>query len=197
MLTYLNQFLEIYRVGIIPEYGRIQTELESTYRTYMAALLEMAEDHVLYPDANFTMRLTYGKVDGYQPEDGVQYQYYTTLSGVMEKETEGFADYAIPDRLRDLYEAKDYGRYGVNGTMPVCFLASNHTSGGNSGSPVLDADGRLIGINFDRNWEGTMSDVYYDPALCRNISVDIRYVLFLIDKFAGAGYLLEEMDIHW
>lgn len=197
LLTCLNQFLEIYRVGIIPEYGRIQTELESTYRTYMAALLEMAEDHVLYPDANFTMRLTYGKVDGYQPEDGVQYQYFTTLSGVMEKETEGFEDYAIPDRLRDLYEAKDYGRYGVNGTMPVCFLASNHTSGGNSGSPVLDADGRLIGINFDRNWEGTMSDVYYDPALCRNISVDIRYVLFLIDKFAGAGYLLEEMDIHW
>jgi len=152
---------------------------------------------VLYPDANFTMRLTYGKVDGYQPEDGVQYQYYTTLSGVMEKGTEGFEDYTIPDRLRDLYKAKDYGRYGANGTMPVCFIASNHTSGGNSGSPVLDADGRLIGINFDRNWEGTMSDVYYDPALCRNISVDIRYVLFLIDKFAGAGYLLEEMDIHW
>jgi hypothetical protein len=159
--------------------------------------LEKEEDHVLYPDANFTMRLTYGKVDGYRPEDAVEYRYYTTLSGVMEKSMEGFEDYAVPDKLRELYEARDYGRYGVNGTMPVCFLASNHTSGGNSGSPVMDADGRLIGINFDRNWEGTMSDVHYDPSLCRNISVDIRYILFIIDKFAGANYLLDEMDIVW
>ena len=115
----------------------------------------------------------------------------------FEKSAEEFEDYRVPDRLVELYEAKDYGKYGVDGTMPVCFTASNHTSGGNSGSPVLDADGRLIGINFDRNWEGTMSDVHYDPSLCRNIAVDIRYVLFLIDKYAGAGYLLDEMNIVW
>jgi hypothetical protein len=197
ILVYLNQFTEIYRVGIIPEYGRIENELESNYKTYMAALLEKGNDRTLYPDANFTMRLTYGKVDGYQPKDGIYYEHYTTLSGIMDKGAEGFEDYAIPDRLRELYETKDYGKYGVDGTMPVCFIASNHTSGGNSGSPVLDADGRLIGINFDRNWEGTMSDVHYDPDLCRNITVDIRYVLFIIDKFAGAGYLVDEMDIAW
>jgi hypothetical protein len=197
ILVYLNQFMELYRVGIIPEYGRIEGELERNYKTYMAALLEMENDRMLYPDANFTMRLTHGRVDGYQPKDGVHYQHYTTLSGIMDKGTEGFEDYAIPEKLRELYESKDYGKYGVDGTMPVCFIASNHTSGGNSGSPVLDADGRLIGINFDRNWEGTMSDVYYDPDLCRNITVDIRYVLFIIDKFAGAGYLVDEMDIAW
>jgi hypothetical protein len=146
-----------------------------------------------YPDANFTMRLTYGKVEGYQPEDGVEYDYFTTLSGVIEKNKEGLEDYIIPDKLKMLYESKDYGDYGINGTMPVCFAASNHTSGGNSGSPVIDANGRLIGINFDRNWHGTMSDEMYDPDMCRNISVDIRYVLFIIDKFAGAGYLLDEM----
>ncbi len=115
----------------------------------------------------------------------------------MEKVSEGKDDYQVPEKLVQLYQARDFGHYGVNGSMPVCFIASNHTSGGNSGSPVLDADGRLIGINFDRNWEGTMSDIYYDQSLCRNIAVDIRYVLFIIDKYAGAGYLLEEMDINW
>jgi len=197
ILVYFNQFMELYRVNIMPESGRIRSELNRNYKTYMAALLEMEEDRLLYPDANFTMRITYGKVDDYQPKDGVQYKHYTTLAGIMDKGSEGFEDYAIPDRLRELYESKDYGKYGVNGTMPVCFIASNHTSGGNSGSPVLDADGRLIGINFDRNWEGTMSDVHYDPSLCRNITVDVRYILFIIDKFAGAGYLVDEMDIAW
>lgn len=197
ILVYQKQFMELYRVEIMPEYGRIDNELESNYKTYMAALLEMEKDRVLYPDANFTMRITYGKVDDYQPKDGIRYQHYTTLAGIMDKGSEGFEDYAIPEKLSELYESKDYGKYGVNGTMPVCFIASNHTSGGNSGSPVLDADGRLIGINFDRNWEGTMSDVHYDPDLCRNIAVDIRYVLFIIDKYSGAGYLLDEMDIAW
>jgi hypothetical protein len=192
-----GQVSELFMKEAIPVYSKLEDLLERNYRKYMAALLEMEQEKLLYPDANFTMRLTYGKVDSYKPEDGVEYSYYTTLSGVMEKGAEGFEDYAVPEKLRELYEAKDYGRYGVNGTMPVCFIASNHTSGGNSGSPVLDGDGRLIGINFDRNWEGTMSDVHYDPDLCRNISVDIRYVLFIIDKFAGAGYLVEEMDIVW
>ncbi len=161
----------------------------------MAALLEMSDGRPLYPDANRTMRLTYGKVEGYEPRDGVVYEATTSMTGMMEKRNEGSADYLVPEKLVSLYEEKDFGPYGVNGTMPVCFIASNHTSGGNSGSPVLDAEGRLIGLNFDREWEGTMSDVFYDPDLCRNIAVDIRYVLFIIDKFAGAGYLVEEMDI--
>ena len=192
-----NQFSELLMGETIPVYSKLEDVLERNYKTYMAALLEMEQERMLYPDANFTMRFTYGKVDSYKPKDGVEYRYYTTLSGIMDKEREGFVDYAVPEKLRELYEAKDYGKYGVNGTMPVCFLASNHTSGGNSGSPVMDADGRLIGINFDRNWEGTMSDVHYDPSLCRNITVDIRYILFIIDKFAGAEYLLNEMDIVW
>lgn len=197
VLDYLSQFRTLYLVGITPSHSRIQDELEANYKVYMAALLEKEKDRLLYPDANFTMRLTYGKVDSYKPWDGIHYQYQTTLSGIMDKGTEDFEDYRVPEKLAQLYEAKDYGKYGVNGTMPVCFIASNHTSGGNSGSPVLDANGRLIGINFDRNWEGTMSDVHYDPALCRNITVDIRYVLFIIDKFADAGYLINEMDISW
>ena len=192
-----NQFSDLLMEETGPVYRKLQELLQRNYQIYMAALLEMEQDRMLYPDANFTMRFTYGKVDSYNPKDGVEYDYYTSLSGIMDKAMEGFEDYAVPQKLRELYEAKDYGKYGVNGTMPVCFIASNHTSGGNSGSPVMDADGRLLGINFDRNWEGTMSDVHYDPSLCRNITVDIRYVLFIIDKFAGAEYLLDEMDIVW
>jgi hypothetical protein len=190
-----SQFMEMYLVRVNPDYIRLKDKESALYKTYMAGLLEMHSDSALYPDANGTMRVAYGKVDGYLPGDGIVYHYATTLSGVMEKRKLGSADYAVPDKLVELYEAKDYGPYGVDGTIPVCFLASNHTSGGNSGSPVLDAEGRLIGLNFDREWEGTMSDLYYDPSLCRNIAVDIRYVLFVIDKYAGAGYLLEEMDI--
>jgi hypothetical protein len=192
-----NSFRDILMAEAAPVYEKLEQLLTRNYKIYMAALLEKEQDRRLYPDANFTMRFTYGKVDRYHPRDGVEYRHYTTLSGIMDKSTEGFEDYVVPDKLRELYETKDYGKYGVNGTMPVCFIASNHTSGGNSGSPVMDADGRLIGINFDRNWEGTMSDVHYDPSLCRNITVDIRYVLFIIDKFAGASYLLDEMDIVW
>jgi hypothetical protein len=193
----VNQFTDLLMAEAGPVYGKLEDLLDRNYKIYMAALLEKEQDKLLYPDANFTMRFTYGKVDGYKPQDGVAYGYYTTLAGVIEKADEGMIDYVVPEKLRDLYRARDYGKYGVNGTMPVCFIASNHTSGGNSGSPVMDADGRLVGINCDRNWEGTMSDVHYDPSLCRNITVDIRYVLFIIDKFAGADYLLDEMDIVW
>ncbi len=195
--VYLNQFMEIYMVAINPAHLELQAQLGMVYKTYMRALVEMSPEKGVYPDANFTMRLSYGTVQGYEPRDGVHYQYTTTLDGLMEKWGEGSEDYTIPEKLSQLYREKDYGRYGVDGTMPVCFIASNHTSGGNSGSPVLDAEGRLIGINFDRNWEGTMSDILYDPSLCRNIAVDIRYVLFIMDKFAGAGYLMDEMNITW
>lgn len=194
-LICLNQFKELYYREIYHGVINVQEKEAKLYKTYMAGLLEMSGERPLYADANRTMRLTYGKVKGYRPMDGVEYRATTSLSGLLEKYKKGNVDYAVPEKLVELYENRDYGRYGVNGTMPVCFIATNHTSGGNSGSPVLDAEGRLVGLNFDREWEGTMSDVFYDPNLCRNIAVDIRYVLFIIDKYAGAGYLLDEMEI--
>lgn len=195
ILEYTGEFSGIYAT-ISPQYSLLQSSLQKLYKTYVKGMMEMQPDERFYPDANFTMRVTYGKVQGYEPMDATRLYYQTYLGGVIEKSKTGKHDYVIPERLEELYEAKDYGTYGVEGKMPVCFTASNHTSGGNSGSPVLDAEGRLIGINFDRNWEGTMSDEMYDPTQCRNISVDIRYVLFVIDKYAGAGYLLDEMVIN-
>jgi hypothetical protein len=141
------------------------------------------------------LRVTYGKVEGYEPLDGVKYKHFTTLKGIIEKDNPEIYDYDVPDKLKELHKSKDFGRYSLNNELPVCFAASNHTTGGNSGSPVLNANGELIGINFDRCWEGTMSDIMYDPEICRNISLDMRFVLFTIDKFAGAGYLLNEMEI--
>lgn len=173
-----------------------ENSLDSLYRIYNKALMEMQTEKTFYPDANSTLRVTYGKVDTYFPKDGIKYDHFTTLDGVMEKENLGLDDYKVDPKLKELWRSKDYGQYAdKDGTMHVCFAASNHTTGGNSGSPVLNADGHLIGINFDRNWEGTMSDVQYDPEMCRNISVDIRYCLFVIDKLAGAKHLIDEMTI--
>ena len=184
-----------YEVNIKPVVDSLNTQIERNMKLYMAGIMEKKKGEPMYADANLTLRVTYGKVEGYQPKDGVLYKHFTTLSGIMEKDNPAIYDYDVPDRLRELFETKDFGRYELNGDVPVCFIASNHTSGGNSGSPVVNATGELIGINFDRVWEGTMSDIMFDPEMCRNISLDIRYVLFIIEKFAGAGYLLDEMEI--
>jgi hypothetical protein len=181
---------------IRPELRSLDGRIDSLQRIYMKAQMEFMPGHRFYPDANFTLRVTYGNVDGYYPMDAVYYEYYTTLEGIMEKEDPDIYDYVVEDKLKQLYKEKDYGRYAhKDGTMRVCFIATNHTSGGNSGSPVLNADGHLVGLNFDRNWEGTMSDIVYDPDQCRNITLDIRYCLFIMDKFAGAGYLVDEMTL--
>ncbi len=186
----------VYLKNILPTLRANDSKLAKLDRTYMKGLLEFNKDKSLFPDANSTLRIAYGKIDDYIPRDAVQYEYQTTLKGIMEKDNPEIYDYAVPQKLKELYKNKDYGIYGKNDSvMPVCFLASNHTTGGNSGSPVLNANGQLIGINFDRNWEGTMSDIIYDPNICRNISLDIRYVLFLIDKFAEDHRLVDEMDI--
>ncbi|MDA3942806.1 MAG: S46 family peptidase [Bacteroidetes bacterium] len=169
---------------------------DSLQRLYMLAQMQMQSDKRFYPDANFSLRITYGNVDGYHPADAVYYNYFTTLDGIMEKEDPNIYDYVVEEKLKELYQQQNFGRYGdAKGHMPVGFVASNHTTGGNSGSPVLNADGQMIGINFDRCWEGTMSDLMYDPAMSRNIAVDIRYVLFIMDKFAGAGHLVDEMTV--
>ncbi len=175
--------------------AELQTNLNRLQRTYMQAQMDVFSSKTFYPDANSTLRLTYGNVKPYTPRDGVQYDCYTYLDGVMEKYKPGDYEFDVPAKLIELYNKKDFGAYGANGRQPVCFIASNHTTGGNSGSPALDANGNLVGLNFDRVWEGTMSDINYDPDICRNIMVDIRYVLFIVDKFAGAKNLIAEMTI--
>lgn len=192
-----SQFIDLYYAKAKPQLDKHSAALDSLDRLWMKALMEMHKDKVFYPDANFTLRVAYGKVDDYEPKDGVEYDFYTTLEGIIEKDNPDIYDYDVPDKLKELYKNKDYGQYADNetGEMPVCFTASNHTTGGNSGSPVINGEGHLIGVNFDRNWEGTMSDIMYDPEMCRNITLDIRYALFIIDKFAGAGHLLNEMTI--
>lgn len=190
-----QQFVGIYRNMVFPTLNSLEMRLDSLYRIYVTGLQRMYPDSLFSPDANLTMRVTYGAIDNYFPADGVEYDYYTTLTGVMEKEDPSVPDYEVPTKLKELYEKKDFGPYSQNGELRTCFIARNHTSGGNSGSPVLNANGHLIGVNFDRNWEGTMSDIMYDPTQCRNISIDIRYALFIIDKFAGAKHLIKEMDI--
>ena len=165
-------------------------------KAYTAGLLEWKKDEPSYPDANFTMRLTYGTIKGYSPKDAVTYKYYTTLDGVMEKEDPDNWEFVVPAKLKELWKAKDFGDYALpDGKMPVAFLSNNDITGGNSGSPVLNADGELIGLAFDGNWESMSSDIMFEPDLQRCINVDIRYVLFIVDKFGGAGYLLDEMTI--
>jgi hypothetical protein len=187
---------ELYNTKFSKKMMILNNAIDSLQRIYMKAQMEMQPDERFYPDANFTLRVSYGKVKGYSPQDAVYYKHYTTLEGIMEKEDPDIYDYVVTERLSELYNNKDYGAYAdKDGTLHVGFAASNHTTGGNSGSPVLNAEGQLIGVNFDRCWEGTMSDLMYDPNVCRNISIDIRYFLFILDKYAGAGYLLDEMKL--
>ncbi|MCX7953672.1 MAG: S46 family peptidase [Bacteroidales bacterium] len=187
VIYYFNNYL----ASRIKKY---KTTIDSLNRLYTKAQLELIAKE-FYPDANSTLRISYGNIKKYQPRDGIIYNWYTTLDGIIEKEDTTILDYVVPEKLKTLYYKKDYGKYAQNDTLTVCFIANNHTTGGNSGSPVLNAYGNLIGCNFDRTWESTMSDYYYNPDRCRNISVDIRYVLFIIDKFAEAKNILNEIEI--
>ena len=174
--------------------------LNTLYATYINGLKEFHVNKKFYPDANSTLRVTYGKVEGVAASDGIKYTYYTTLDGPVRKANPQTEEFNMPAKLMNLYQQKDYGNYSIidergNKTVPIAFLASNHTTGGNSGSPVINANGELIGTNFDRIWEGTMSDILFDPTLCRNISLDIRYTLFIIEKFGGAKWIIDELKI--
>ena len=187
-------------IDAFSETVELDPELQALYaeghRKYIAGLMRQFPDKSWASDANFTIRLTYGQVLPYRPADGVKYDYYTTLKGVMEKENPDNAEFVVPAKLRELYEAGDYGRYAnERGELPVAFLANCDITGGNSGSPIMNGRGELIGLAFDGNWEAMSGDVAFEPELQRTISVDVRYVLFIIDKFAGAGWLLDEMNI--
>jgi len=189
--SFFRSFLEQVR----PEHAVLSDRIEAAMRKYVKGMMELEPERTFWPDANSTLRLSYGQVEGSEPRDAVLYEPFTTLDGVVDKYIPGDVEFDVPERLLALHAAKDYGRYGVNGTMPVCFTSSLHTTGGNSGSPVLNGRGELIGLNFDRTWESTMSDIQFDPEKCRNICVDVRYVLFIVDKFAGAKHLVDEMKL--
>lgn len=191
----MSQFFNVYNNEVRPEYSRLSNEIDSLSKIYVKGLREFVPGKY-YPDANSTLRLAYGQIDNYKPKDGVDYDFFTDTEGILEKYDAEHVDFSLPKKLVELIENKDYGQYvDEDGYMHVCFTASNHTTGGNSGSPVINGNGELIGLNFDRNWEGTMSDINYDIDQCRNIAVDIRYVLFVVDKFAGAGHLVKEMKL--
>jgi len=192
MMSILGDF----RTNVGPAWVNVMDRLETNNTLYLKGILEMRSKDVLYPDANFTMRLTYGTVQDYYPRDAVHYNYYTTLDGIIEKEDSTNEEFIVPQKLKELYKNKTYGSYAnEDGKLPVCFITTNDITGGNSGSPVLNAKGELIGVAFDGNWEAMSGDIIYEPALQRCICVDIRYVLFMIEYYAGAKNLIDEMTI--
>ncbi|WP_299102319.1 S46 family peptidase [uncultured Winogradskyella sp.] len=194
--AYAKPIIDEFFNTLNPEYQQKNEPITALQTKYMTALMEALPNARYFPDANSTLRVTYGQVRGYSPRDAVYYNPVSYLDGVIEKYIPGDYEFDVPQKLRDLYDAKDYGQYAdKNGKVPVCFLGTNHTTGGNSGSPAIDAEGNLVGLNFDRVWEGTMSDMNYDSEICRNIMVDIRYVLFIVDKYAGATHLIDEMTL--
>ncbi|MCG8477292.1 MAG: S46 family peptidase [Cytophagales bacterium] len=190
-----KEFYALYKEKVVAVRKETGSKLDLLMRKYVKGLMEMNPGQKFYPDANSTMRVSFGIIDENEPEDGIRYTHQTHLEGIVRKSESGNPDFRMPKKLRDLYERKDYGRWAENGKMPVCFLASNHTTGGNSGSPIIDAEGNLIGLNFDRTWQSTMSDINYNATICRNIGMDVRYLLFIIDKYAGASHLIDEMKI--
>jgi len=191
---FASEWNELYTTEISNPYNTYKTQIDSLQRLYMKGQMLTFKEKRFWPDANSTMRVTYGKVNGYNPRDAVRYLPFSHIDGIMEKYVPGDYEFDVPKKLIELYENKDYGQYtDETGSVPVCFIGTNHTTGGNSGSPAIDAYGNLIGLNFDRVWEGTMSDIHYDASICRNIMVDARYVLFLIDKLGGATRLIDEM----
>ena len=192
----MSNILGDFRSNLGPGLGNIFGALEIVNKSYLKAILEMHPNEALYPDANFTMRLTYGTVQDYIPRDAVHYSYYTTLEGIIEKEDSTNEEFIVPKKLKELYNSKSYGNYAnAEGKLPICFITTNDITGGNSGSPVMNDKGELIGIAFDGNWEAMSGDIIYEPALQRTICVDIRYVLFMIDQYAGASHLIKEMTL--
>jgi hypothetical protein len=192
----LSMSLRSQLVGMSMEIGPKVRERADWHGVYVKGLTLMDPMAKYYPDANFSIRLTYGQVMPYDPKDGVTYNYYTTLKGVLEKEDPSNPlEFTVEDGIKNAYATSDYGRYGQDGELRLNFLTNNDITGGNSGSPVLNARGELIGLAFDGNWEAMSGDVVFEPKLQRCINVDIRYVLWTIDKFAGAGHLLNEMTI--
>ncbi|MBE9488571.1 MAG: S46 family peptidase [Bacteroidetes bacterium] len=190
-----KEFNTIFKQKVEPKYKSLNLAIQYLYKDYMKGLMTMQKDRTFYPDANRTLRIAYGKIAGFEPSDGVVYNFQTSIEGFMEKENPNIYDYQVDPKMKELYNNKDFGRWAIDGYMPVCFIATNHTTGGNSGSPVLNGNGELIGLNFDRCWESTMSDIIYSDDMCRNIIVNIRFVLFITDKVCGAPYLIDEMNI--
>ena len=195
-ITLVRDLKAVYSRTTDVNFAQYQTQIDALQKTFIAQQMETDKDRKFFPDANSTLRVTYGQIKGSSPRDAVSYNYQTHLKGVMEKYIPNDYEFNVPEKLINLYNAKDYGVYkDKTGDVPVNFTATNHTTGGNSGSPALDAHGNLIGLNFDRQWEGTMSDINYDPNLCRNIMVDTKYILFIIDKYADSKWLIDEMKI--
>lgn len=194
--TFAGELFALNDTVISPKFNELNTKIYSLQKQYMKAQMEIFPEKSFFPDANSTLRVTYGQVKGYSPRDAVYYEPSTHVDGVMEKYKPGDYEFDLPQKYIDLYNSKDFGQYtDKTGSVPVCFIATNHTTGGNSGSPALDSEGNLIGLNFDRVWEGTMSDLYYDPSICRNIMVDAKYILYIIDKYGQAQRLLDEMKL--